>query len=336
MARLGEGDPRWLVENRNDGKNVNNWHWSEKNLYNWANERLVAALNEQVIFQNEDLKIVVTKLDPLKGTVVLNTRKGKNKFMWDVEIFLDWTATFSSSEVQLNGRLECSEITAVDNIYYTNITCSNQNCPEYRTVYNILKENGGKFVKGKWDELVQNMMDSFKDPVVSPSNAPTGNHATDSGVKQVNTAPECVKTSSGQKISVRSIQKRFRFYVPSHILFETLLDPQRISVFTGSPAYISDKVGSEFKLFGGNISGILQLVEAPKKIVQKWRFSSWPVNHYSIVSFILEPSGSDFCDVMIEQHGIPDNDFERTSSGWQQHYWHRIKAAFGWEYTMIY
>ena len=27
MAKWGEGDPRWIVEDRTDGTNVNNWHW---------------------------------------------------------------------------------------------------------------------------------------------------------------------------------------------------------------------------------------------------------------------------------------------------------------------
>lgn len=27
MARWSEGDPRWIVDHREDGKNVNGWHW---------------------------------------------------------------------------------------------------------------------------------------------------------------------------------------------------------------------------------------------------------------------------------------------------------------------
>lgn len=27
MARIGEGDPRWIVNEREDGRNVNSWHW---------------------------------------------------------------------------------------------------------------------------------------------------------------------------------------------------------------------------------------------------------------------------------------------------------------------
>ena len=29
MAKWGEGDPRWIVEERSDSHNVNNWHWKE-------------------------------------------------------------------------------------------------------------------------------------------------------------------------------------------------------------------------------------------------------------------------------------------------------------------
>ena len=27
MAKEGEGDPRWIVSERADGKNVDGWHW---------------------------------------------------------------------------------------------------------------------------------------------------------------------------------------------------------------------------------------------------------------------------------------------------------------------
>lgn len=36
MAKVGEGDPRWIVTGREDGKNVNNWHWYAHALYLWS------------------------------------------------------------------------------------------------------------------------------------------------------------------------------------------------------------------------------------------------------------------------------------------------------------
>ncbi|CDY08461.1 BnaA05g26970D [Brassica napus] len=35
MAKFGEGDKRWIVEDRPDGTNVHNWHWAETNCLEW-------------------------------------------------------------------------------------------------------------------------------------------------------------------------------------------------------------------------------------------------------------------------------------------------------------
>ena len=40
MAKWGEGDPRWIVEERPDATNVNNWHWTEKNADQWSKNKL--------------------------------------------------------------------------------------------------------------------------------------------------------------------------------------------------------------------------------------------------------------------------------------------------------
>ena len=33
MAKWGQGDPRWIVEERADATNVNNWHWLVITVY---------------------------------------------------------------------------------------------------------------------------------------------------------------------------------------------------------------------------------------------------------------------------------------------------------------
>ena len=40
MANWGEGDPRWIVEERPDATNVNNWHWTEKNADAWSKAKI--------------------------------------------------------------------------------------------------------------------------------------------------------------------------------------------------------------------------------------------------------------------------------------------------------
>jgi len=38
MAKLGEGDPRWIVSDRPDGTNINGWHWEETNKMKFCKE----------------------------------------------------------------------------------------------------------------------------------------------------------------------------------------------------------------------------------------------------------------------------------------------------------
>ena len=35
---------RWIVEDRPDGTNVNNWHWTEKNADSWSKNKIKVEL----------------------------------------------------------------------------------------------------------------------------------------------------------------------------------------------------------------------------------------------------------------------------------------------------
>jgi hypothetical protein len=35
-AEVGKGDPRWIVKEREDGKNVGAWHWEERDMLPFA------------------------------------------------------------------------------------------------------------------------------------------------------------------------------------------------------------------------------------------------------------------------------------------------------------
>lgn len=48
MAKWGEGDPRWIVEERADAHNVNNWHWRESDATQWSKTRFRSKFAESV------------------------------------------------------------------------------------------------------------------------------------------------------------------------------------------------------------------------------------------------------------------------------------------------
>ena len=56
MAKVGEGDERWIVKERDDGKNCNGWHWSETNLSQWSKDRLTELLVGLVAMDEDSAK----------------------------------------------------------------------------------------------------------------------------------------------------------------------------------------------------------------------------------------------------------------------------------------
>ncbi|KXZ43399.1 hypothetical protein GPECTOR_91g553 [Gonium pectorale] len=75
MAKWGEGDPRWLVEHREDGKNVNGWHWEEKDRKEWTKARLAELFSGLVLHEAPDAAdgqptlLKVERLKDLTGDV---------------------------------------------------------------------------------------------------------------------------------------------------------------------------------------------------------------------------------------------------------------------------
>ncbi len=58
-------------------------------------------------------------------------------------------------------------------------------------------------------------------------------------------------------------------------VWEALVDPQTIDDWGGGPAEMDDKVGTQFKLWGGDIWGKNLEVEHNKKLVQEWYGGDW-------------------------------------------------------------
>jgi activator of HSP90 ATPase len=65
-------------------KNVNNWHWVEKNCFPWAKDYFTKKL-ESIHFEDNDCSICCSLVD-LKGDVDLNQRKGKLLTLFDLEM----------------------------------------------------------------------------------------------------------------------------------------------------------------------------------------------------------------------------------------------------------
>lgn len=102
MAEWGKGDDRWLVENRQDGQNVNQWHWSEKDCLPWSRARFGELFEDAVLTQGSaGVTARVTAVDSVEGEAFLNVRKKKLIPSYELAVKLSFSA-----EVEQSGAKE--------------------------------------------------------------------------------------------------------------------------------------------------------------------------------------------------------------------------------------
>merc|ERR1711998_417948 len=96
MEAWGQGDERWIVEDRADGTNVGNWHWTEKDVTKLAKQQLMDAIREDAELSLMGCRFV--KVSGFSGFVNLGNRKGKLKVTYSLEVKLQWSREICDNE----------------------------------------------------------------------------------------------------------------------------------------------------------------------------------------------------------------------------------------------
>jgi activator of HSP90 ATPase len=124
---------------------------------------------------------------------------------------------------------------------------------------------------------------------------------------------------------MKTIKQAVTIKSSPHAVFEAFMDSKRHSKFTGDKAVISRKVSGKFTAFNGYADGKnLEIIE-DKKIVQTWRASDWPENHYSTITLILMMVGA-ATKLTFTQTDVPDDRLADIKQGWTDFYWKPMKA----------
>jgi len=344
MALKGQGDPRWIVSERQDGKNVNNWHWTESDYTTWAKGRLVELLDGIVIDNN---KISVkTKNCNVTGEVSVNTRKGKTILFYELDVTLKWEGEWKEEVEERKGEIKMPYISEEndDDDFEIQLTVDKED-----DIGHKIKDELRKQMFPVLKQKIPTMLRELRDNTVSKTNlklkdAPSAKvldkeevfaalktaDKTAAAPAPTAAAPTPTSSSSSSKSSVAtaSFTMKEKFLCSPDDLYSTILEPNRVRAYAGSDADIAPEAGKKFSLFGGNVKGENVELERPNKIVQKWRFSSWPEGHYSNVVMTIENKSGKTLLTLV-QSGVPDEDKERTEGGWKDNYFRRIKGVFG-------
>jgi len=325
MAKWGEGDARWIVTNREDGANVNNWHWTEMDFTKWAEMRSAELLGG-VTLENDNMTISSSDVT-CKGEVTVNTRKQKTIFLYELEINLKWEGELKSKPGKtFKGSVNVPYISEEndDDDFEVKVVVD-ETGSDAETIRQEARSKLIAFLKEKIPQMLQEMRGTATGKTKLPPKKEVAMKLDTVAVSEKAVAsPPPPKPKGYDSFTVTE-----KFMCSPHDLFECFIDNARVKAYAGSDATVSREKGGKFRLFGGSVEGENIEVDIPKKLVQKWRFNTWPDGHYSTVTITLdEKDGKTICK--LTQAGVPNEDKERTERGWSANFWSRIKGIFGY------
>jgi activator of HSP90 ATPase len=340
MAKVGETDPRWIVAERADGTNVNNWHWTEKNCMPWAKERMPEIFEGTKLLENGEDLVKITKVDTMNGECHINTRKGKIFHFFEFEIKLKWTGTIKGDKVE--GNIDMPEIsfendvdeheirvnvTKAEDKYTVRQLVSNQGIPKVRKLLETLIEEF-RGMRGYLQE-VKEVKPLTQTSADSPKPAPAVHAVPSTPATTASTTTSSSSSSSTSVTKTTKVEFNDKFGARPSDIYEALMDSRRVEAYTQSSAQLETKEGGKFSLFGGNVTGEFVQLVPNERIVQKWRTSTWPEGHHSTVTIELS-EGRKGCDMKLTQVGVPEAEAERTQQAWRENIFERLKRMFGY------
>jgi len=304
-------------------------YWNQKDLFPWCQNQFESKFkNIPVPSAIADFKI--ERAESVTGSMIVCNRKGKTIFVFDVQLKLDWSGKASSSDG--------SEVSGKGVIIVENIANDED---KWKIVVRIESETSqNRFLKEEMNAKVGPIIDGIVNSVLEEMKAKIqeeGAKATSPAkiepvpVKPPEQKPKVVQSASDSSVSTRSFVQKVLFEAPLGHLYQTLTDPAGVSAFTGAPARIDNHPGGEFAILDGAIRGTQVELTPQKKIVQKWRFQTWPDNHFSNViwNFAEERGGT---LITLTQTDVPAGDYERTKNGWERFFWKGLRNTFGWSF----
>ncbi|XP_021379677.1 activator of 90 kDa heat shock protein ATPase homolog 2-like [Mizuhopecten yessoensis] len=335
MAKWGEGDPRWIVEERPDGTNVNNWHWTEKNATNWSKDKLKELLNGLIV-EDDECYCEINSMTTLDGEASANNRKGKLIFFYEWTIAGEWSGNLKDGVKKHKGKFEIpnlSEENEADEVNFE-VTIDKTTDESYK-VKEMMRKKGQDLVRKQIAKYMKELKEEYGKGIVLPTKGSATTTATEKKHTENKMRQEMNKmiiNQSKEKVGVRihtkTLTDKEEFKCRAEDLYRALTDKEMVQAFTSGPVSMEVEKGGRFSFLNGNITGEFVELVQPMKIVQRWRVKNWPEEHYSVVTFDLVEKED--CTVLnITQTGVPDTELEKTREGWKVNYWNRIKQIFG-------
>lgn len=175
MAKWGEGDPRWIVEERPDAINVNNWHWTEKEASPWSRETFDTLFKGLIIEQASIGKVTIDSLGTIQGEACINNRKAKLIYIYDWDIELNWSGCVNGNDQIVKGLIRIPNLSDENEVHEidVSVTVVDEDKKSYPDICDALKEmvrkEGVGPIREKCQQYIQMLKTEFSNGVILPA-----------------------------------------------------------------------------------------------------------------------------------------------------------------------
>lgn len=347
MAKFGEGDDRWIVKELGEaGRNVNNWHWTEKDVTEWSKERLGQLFTGLKLVDDKTTTVAISRVESVKGEAVLNIRKAKLIPSYELELRLIW-------EGELRDDAGASVGTAKGKVDFPYIADENHDEePEMRVLCDandatssslkaaILAAGPKKEMLDRITKFVSELRaggPAGDEPGDASAAAAAASKPKLSSADKAAADKAAAAASTSGSSDTRNISLKERFHCRPSDIYDCFTHEGRACAFSQSKATVQPHAGGSFSWYGGSIEGEFVELQPPGKIVMKWRFNTWEDGCFSKVELSIDEPEPGNTIVRLKQSGIPIADkygnegtVDITERGWQGQVFQRIRSVFGY------
>ncbi|ANB13461.1 Aha1p [Sugiyamaella lignohabitans] len=118
------------------------------------------------------------------------------------------------------------------------------------------------------------------------------------------------------------------FNADSNQIYNALTNPEMVAAWTRSKPDIAPVEGSDYSLFGGNITGKILKLRENESIEQTWRLRDWKDGHFAKMNLNFKTQAGE-TTVKVDWSGIPVGQEEVVEKNFEEYYVKSIKLTFG-------
>lgn len=236
-------------------KNVNNWHWVDKNCMPWTLNYFKKF--ESISTTQDSTKIEVSEVTSVTGDCDLNQRKGQIIHIFDIELKMKWNAKIGDLEgkgtILIPEFMHDSDLK--DIVFDINVDSETKDKDLFRNTCRSLLV---PLIREGFRDFHSDLMDAHaKDVYIT--DAQMNGHPISDTYKPKPPVPEIQKKVEPGNMEIKggltSITEDTEFQCSARDLYDVIVERQRVQMWSRAPAEIENKEGANFVLFGGNISG---------------------------------------------------------------------------------